>query len=144
MSEQFIGPRKVDSVIESKEKTPKGAEMVSVLFEGGYVELMPKKNFDLLVKSEASDYNDLIKIKLQPALEEVLNVILEYNLDMQEAKIMLKSVGDEINNNFNRAINFKFTGDDAKFIPGIDPMENIPFLEAYKILQQIPKKDGSK
>ena len=68
MSEQFIGPRKVDSVIESKEKTPKGAEMVSVLFEGGYVELMPKKNFDLLVKSEASDYNDLIKIKLQPAL----------------------------------------------------------------------------
>ena len=139
---QFIGPRQVSSVVTSKHTTPKGEEIVTILYEGGHTETMPKRTFDIVVTTEATDWNALQRRKHLPIVQDILDIVMEYDVKADEIDALLRSVGIEVDNAFNRAVSYLWTGDDSYFTPGINPMMERTLLEAVSITKDVGKKDS--
>lgn len=62
MIKQFIGDNEVIGIVEIDRKTPSGAAMISVMYEGGIAEEMPQRRFDLLKTEKKTDASAVIKI----------------------------------------------------------------------------------
>lgn len=137
---QFIGPRKVESVIVLETKTPKGEAMIEVTYAGEFKETMSQKLFDASTTSEASDYTNLRDKRVRIISPEIVAILQEYDIRVCDVDSILRMAATEVDNRFNRAVGFLWTGDDSTFVPGMNPIVERSILEAEAILAKIPAK----
>jgi hypothetical protein len=141
--EKFIGPRKIELIAETEFKTHGGKDVVKVMYDGGFSEIMPKSECEFLQEDKATDYNQLRKKKMGRILEEVLTVIAEHDLKAADIEALKAGIENELYNSFNRATHFLWTKDDKSFIPGNNVVLERSLLEADLVLKTINKKDES-
>jgi len=135
---KFYGPRKIKAVSASDyADTPSGFKVVRVDYEGGYYEFIPTVSLELVATDEAKDFNYVRDTKFRTMLVKVLTVIADYDLQFFELDAFMSSVLKSLQDSFNRAMNWKWNKDDAKFIPGEDPVQFFSVLQANNVLKEV-------
>lgn len=89
MSDKFVGPKKVGTVIVDSLKTFGGNEVVIVHYENGDKEMMPKATFELVSTDIASDYTSVRAKKfaqLRLVLSPILAECFSHNGESEEVK----------------------------------------------------------
>lgn len=104
---------------------------------GGYIA-------SLIEKDEVIAKENRIKF-----LQNALILVAEYSIKQRDIDVLFEkmagfitketfnAIGNSINENYNRVTNFVWTGDDTKFIPGTNPLDEVTFLEAKVFLEKI-------
>ena len=136
---QYIGVNKIIGVTVLEDvKTPGGAEMVKVFYENNsFSEIMPKKSFEILVSDAIEDTTISTDKKIKAMTFEILQIVGEYDINVNEINILIREIGNQIALNIDRAMNYLWTKDDSTFIPGINPAGKNTLLEAKTILNSI-------
>lgn len=137
MNDTYFGPRKIDYVTDFEDGT------VEMTFTNGEKEIVPRKTFAISITQEAKDYNYLQEVKMKPMLEEIMTIVLAYDLKYYEVNNLLAQIGTNIKERYSRAINYLWTGDDSKYTVGLDATDFLSVLEAEKVIKTIPVKDES-
>lgn len=133
----YIGSDKVSIVAESDQKTPMGSDIVEVTFENGTKATMPKKTYELTVTDVPSDASIVRRTKFNQLVPGIKALICEYDITVAEIQPLLQELAAGIDNNFARATNFAWTGDDSQFIPNTNPLYNRSLLEADALIRSI-------
>jgi len=130
----FYGPLQVEFA------TDIDGNMVEIQCVGGQKEVVTKKTFALSITQDKKDYNYLQEVKIKAIMEEIMAVILSYDVKMYEVNALLSAIGKNIKERYTRAINYLWTGDDKNHVAGSDPTDYFSVLEAEKIITKIPPK----
>lgn len=88
--------------------------------------------------------------KRKEILTEMISLACEYDLSITEIEGVLNilnnesnnlfsALGYQIDNAYDRAINFLWSGDDKTFIPGYDQSKDLTLVQAKQVLDSIPK-----
>jgi len=145
VADRFIGPRKIEMVsVREGVLTPGGAEVVDVVYDGGFREVMPKVSFENLVTPQPTDYTKLSERRIMAVLKELVKVCAEHDLRGGEIESLKNSLANNLFHAINRVTHFLWTGDDASFVPGFNSVMDRSLLEADLILRKIPKADDAK
>lgn len=145
IEQKYIGSNKVIGIVKEEGKTPLGSEIVKVLLEGKEVSIiMSKPAFDALATDRAVDPNFFQELKFNIIIPKLRFIIAEYYIQAYEIVALLGKTGNSLSDDYERAANFLWTGDDAKWTPGMPFTNFLTVLEADKILKTIPLKDDSK
>lgn len=143
--EVYIGPLKISSVVTAdKLSTPLGGKILFVVYENGLQETIPQKTFDLIVSDKPSDWNDLQKRRFRPIIQDILGVLMEYDIKVDDSGALFVATVKELDNAVNRAVNLLWTGDDSLFVPGVNPMNERTLLESVQVVKNHAKKNESK
>jgi hypothetical protein len=113
-----------------KEIYPIMGEYVSFL--GAEESVRAEKKTEMLQKCLAAISEiDMTDAEMEPFFNQV---IVEFNM-------IVNAVLYELSATMGRAVNFLWTKDDSKYIPGSNPMDDRTFLESKKITDSIPKTE---
>lgn len=104
---------------------------------GGYISSLNEKD-ETVAKENRTKF-----------LQGALILVAEYSIKQRDIDVLFEkmaglitketfnAIGNSINENYNRVTNFVWTGDDRKFIPGTNPLDEVTFLEAKVFLEKI-------
>ena len=151
MQEQikYVGPNEITGVVILDEKTPKGGEMVKVLYKDERLpsETMPKTAFEVLVSDEPRDWNHVRETRYKKLILEITELFLEHGVLYSDNSHVLDTVKKKVEAAYDRATNYLWTKDDPQFVPGYHPLAFRSILDADKILRSIkdePKPEEPK
>jgi len=109
-----------------KETFPIVAELVAVLGED-----------DVTIESKKTE----VKQKILTLLSDIDVSDIEIDRYLNDMQAMLATVPQAVeyewNNTFGRVVNFLWTKDDSRFIPGTNVLSDRTFLEAKKVIDSI-------
>lgn len=135
----FIGPRKVAEVKTEEFKTHGGHETVTVVYEGGFSEFMPKRSFEALATPEPTDFTNLGKRKIKIISLEMLAVLAEHDVKGSEIETITNALSNELFNAWNKATHLLWTkGDSNSFTPGSNSVLERSLLEADRVIKSYP------
>lgn len=95
-TQKFVGPRAVSQVVIDEMKTYGGNEIVNVHYDGGHVELMSKRTFELVATEEAKDFNYVRETKfaeLKKSLYPIVARIIARMGESEEVKGQVRTTG---------------------------------------------------
>lgn len=143
---RFIGPNKVVGVVILEEKTPKGKNLVKVMYESNSVpaEVMPMVTFETLVSEQPKDWNWVRDQRYAELLKEIAGLCLEYDVVFSDIGALCQAIKNKLEASFDRATNYLWTKDDAQFIPGFPALAFRSLLQADAILKEIKTNDQPK
>lgn len=139
----YLGPSEVDKLEILDHKTPAGKEIVRVLFKSkdAFSEEMPLSVFNLCKTIAPIDYNTLRERQHEALIVLLTELMLEYGVKKGNVGYVLTSLKDKLATVFDRSLQFLTTGDDLRFVPGMDPLTDFTLLQAEATLRRI-QKDG--
>lgn len=141
---QYIGKNKVIGITNLDSKSPKGQTMVEIILDGNKNMITSKKVFDIIVTDKEIDDTELRERKIQPLLEEISGVIMEYDISHGDIRHLTERMANRLLFIFDKVNNLLWTGKDANFVPGYDPMQDRTLLEANKIFNELNERKESK
>ena len=141
---KFIASDEIVTISQSEQKTPQGGDMIEVEFKNGRTCSYPVKTIPYLVTDKSTDYNSLQDRKFEPIIRELVDVLFEYDVKLGEFQALLQAVGKRVDDHLNRAMHYMWTKNDETFTAGFDPMYDVSFLMADKVVRSIPKKEKEK
>lgn len=133
----YIGSNEVFGISKEEFVTPRGSEVVRVSYKDGRTEMMPKLAFDKLATTTVSDATNLRDRKFNIVIPQILELMAEYDFSSQDTGILFMRCIDSLEENFDRALNMKWTGNDKLWIPGAKSRERFTLLECDQILKSI-------
>lgn len=85
-------------------------------------------------------------------IKEMISLACEYDLSITEiegvlntlnteANNLFSALGYQIDNAYDRATNYLWSGDDKTFIPGYDQSKDLTLVQAKMVLDSIPKEE---
>lgn len=144
---EFIGPRKVTHAVVEEFKTHGGNETVTVHYDGGHTEFMPKSEYEALLTEGPTDFTTLGKMKQKMILIELLAVLAEHHFTGEEIEPITIALQNELYNSFNKATHILWTGSANSFTPGGNSVMERSLLEADRVIRGsvvvAPTKDES-
>lgn len=136
---KFIGPDEIVATTVLEHVTPSGKAIIEVEFKTGKTRLYPEPILELIMTDEVSDCNSVSEKKLTPALQRVMEVLTEHNIEYGEIELFTKQLVTNLDNNFNRALSYLWYGNDKEFTVNAEPMWYVSVIMADRILQGINK-----
>lgn len=140
----YWGPNKILGVSKSDKKTPGGEEIVVLHLDDKYSQTLevPAKSFKEFSTDKLVDASNFREKRNEKMAQEIVALIMEYDIKSSDIISLLNHVGTKLQNGFERASNWLWTGDDKTWIPGMSFMDNRTILEADNILKQVPNDRG--
>ncbi len=108
-----------------------------------YQLVVPKIVFEAVVTEEKSDWNHVFTTKLTAASKDVIEVLMKHGITGGEIKTFLEKVARDYFNIIDRAINYQFTGNDKRFVPGGDVYYDFDLNRAHEITKHLDGKDNT-
>jgi len=139
MENKYLGPHKVSAAIIESYKTPKGNEIVKVIYEAPNLppETMPKADFERLTKDVPTDFTALREARYKDVIQELKAVLLEHDLKFSDLGYVGKRLVNDVEDAFERASSFLWTGNDKEWISGVSFLSDRTLLQADQILSKI-------
>lgn len=143
MQDKYIGPNKIVGATELDWKTPGGDEVVKIMFENSDLTpaIFPKKVFERLVQDVPMDYTSFREFRYRHFLETLSACFLEENVTFGDIPYLLKELSNKLSAGVDRGTSFLWFGEDKRWIPGMEVLGDVTFLEIEKVLKTIPQKD---
>lgn len=135
---KFIGPDKIEEVLFTEQRTPNGGVVFELRLSNGTTVIMPEKGLVAVVSDEAKDHNHVRDARVNMMVPEIVKIIEEYDLPVTQVVHLLQSIGSAIDNRFARAMNWMWTRNDKRFVPGFSPENDATVLMAERVIGQIP------
>lgn len=102
---KFIGSEEVEDVKVSGEHTPRGSDILRVVFKGGRQELIPAVMFEAIATQEAVDDTKLRDARVLAIAKEVIEVFAEYDIKFNEIESLQQVIKSTQEENYVRAQN---------------------------------------
>ena len=139
---KYLGSSKVLGIVIQEGRSPLDSEIVKVMFEGDqHSMIMSKTAFDAFATDRAIDANLLQELKFAIVIPKIRALLSEYFIQAFELTALFNKSGHSIADDFDRAANFLWTGEDQRWIPGMAFNSFLSVLEADQVLKKIPAKD---
>jgi len=107
MKKQFIGPKEVLGVAKTEKKITVNeielGDLIEIQYVDGTKELMSQIMFDAVVKEEATDLTTLRQNRMFPVVNDLLTVMLKWNVKINELEFLFALTTASINDNLNKA-----------------------------------------
>ena len=104
MKTQFIGKKKIVKTKLTEEKTPKGGDIIEVVYEDFTIEHLSKIMFEKCVSYESCDETILRDKRIFPVVEDVLSILCEWGIKVGELQYMSALLNRSLDNNSNQAL----------------------------------------
>ena len=104
MPDQYIGEKKVANIIDSGTKTHGGVSVVAVLYEDGTKEMISSLMMDKIVSETSCDLTELREKRLNPVVEQVLNVLRDWVVKFNELQYMSMLLNQSLEFNQKEAL----------------------------------------
>lgn len=98
---------------------------------------------DLTIEEKAAKRKDILTEMISLACEYDLTITeIEgvLNILNNESNNLFSALGYQIDNAYDRAANFLWSGDDKTFIPGYDQSKDLTLIQAKQVLDSIPQE----
>lgn len=141
---KYIGPREVIGAQVMEYKTPKGGDVVKVIYANADLafEIMPLETFKATVSDVPQTWNWLREKRTERLIDALAAECLEHDVTYADIAYLGRELEQKLKIAFNRATNFLWTKDDRQFIAGAEsPLFNHSLLEAEQVLKGIPKHE---
>lgn len=138
---KFYGPEKVTGFEATGGATLTGDVVFEITTEQGRKYLVPKKSL-VIISDEKKDWNYIRDTKVSLMVPELVRVVSDYDLPSSQITYMAAIFGQQLSNHLDRAHNYLWFGDDSRFVPGFDPLNDITLLMADRINATIPSREG--
>lgn len=135
--DRYIGPFKVIGITKLDVKTPRGSEVVKVLYENRPAEIMPLASFELVVTPEPTDLTNLQRRRFDVLIPKIVEELAEMDVRMFELPGLLNKVHETVTDHFERASSYLWTGDDRNWTHGMNFMNNRTIIETHKVLLEM-------
>lgn len=132
---KFIGPNKIKELVLMEQKTPLGNKVYSVVYEGGFEELVTSSTLELCASDSLSDFTVAQQIKLNALVKKIIELIAEYDIRLYEMEMVSKLLNDSIAKSTDKALSYKWYGSLKQHIDGKDPISFFSILEVDGILK---------
>jgi len=139
---KYFGPNLILGTEEATFKTPMGKDVVKVKFEDTNmpdINIPVKALENFVTDTKELDYTQLREKQTLIIANEIIAMILEYDVKSIDLSHLLSFTGDKCQDALERASNLLWTGDDKQWIPGMSFMNERTLLEAEQILKGIEK-----
>jgi len=100
---QYLGPKEVLAVVKLDNKTPLGNELVEVCYKDGTKEILSKLILEASITNKPTDLTTLRNLRIFPVVKELLNVLLKWNVKINEVEFIVEIVKASINDNMDKA-----------------------------------------
>ena len=139
MKDQYIGPSKVIGVEELSCGNDTTGPLVKVFYDNEVkkFEIMPKLQFDLTISEEKYDFNELRQRRTDELIRGIQGLCMKYGLNYCDLGYVMQKTAEFLEDGFERATSFLWTGDDSKWIKGVSYAADKSFIEAELILNKI-------
>lgn len=137
VDEQYLGPFKVVGIVKMDVKTPLGGDVIEVLYENRPKEIVPLKAFELLVSPVPVDLTTLQRRRFDYLIPKLIEQIAEVDVRMSERVSLFGRLNETIEDHFERASNYLWTGDDRNWAKGVNFMNNRTLIETHKTLLEM-------
>lgn len=137
---KYVGPDKIVSIEVSDFTTPLGSAVFEVVFESGLKTIFPEKALVAVSTEEAKDHTFVRDRRFTVMMPDLINLVKEYDVPGTQVNNMLQVLAQNIDNEFGRALNYFWTNDDSRFVPGYSPMNDATLLMASQVISVIPNK----
>ena len=134
---KFIGPDEIVSVTLLDIKTPKMGEVYEIGFSNERRHIFSKTTLNLVVTETISDLNEVQEKKMIPMLNEIMDIISEYDLTTKEVSTLSQKLSAILTDTFDRTTSFLWFKDKKEHVIGFDPLMNVSILMTRNIM-----KDG--
>ena len=142
----YWGLSKSVGVSKSGEKTQEGAELLVLHLDDRktQTQLVPEKSFKAFATDKPIDHTQFRDKRNEIIAQDIVRLIMEYDIKSADIISLFNHVGTKMQNAFEHASNWLWTGDVKQWIPGFSFMDNRTLLEAERVLKQIPSNEGDK
>lgn len=138
---KYIGPNKIISVV-------KLSEGENAVYQFTVERVMNNKSFFLKkylqerglqvgVSDVSRDYTQDFEERANAMSDEMIDIAAKYNLDYTEVDLLWNTLKAKMLFHFDRAVSFSLYGDDARFAPGWNPLNDLSLVQAEYINAQI-------
>lgn len=134
---QFYGPEEIVTQVEVDGVVTLTLKSSESATGEQYEMVVPKSVFEMVVTGEKKDWNYVHGLKLTAASKEVIEVLMKHNITGGEVKTLLQKVGLDYFIILDRAINYQFTGNDKRFVPGGDVYYDFTLARAHEITKHL-------
>ena len=99
-TKKYIGNKEVDShqIISQS-----GKDLIEVTFKDGSKDIFSPAMFDKIVTDHAVDATELRDLRIFPVIEEMLHVLLKWNIKVSEIDYIGSLIAGSLNENFKKA-----------------------------------------
>lgn len=104
MPDKFIGEKKVANIIDSETKTYGGIPVVMALYEDGTKELFSSLMIEKIVSETSCDLTALREKRLNPVVEQVLNLLRDWGVKFNELPFMSMLLNQSLDFNQREAL----------------------------------------
>lgn len=143
---RYIGPREVGGLQVLDYKTPKGKEVVKILYVESDVpfEIMPVTTFQSVVSEKPEDWNYVREKRNEQLMQEIVAICLEHDVVFGDLAFLGRTIENRLKAAFARATNYLWTKDDSQWIPGRESALDLrSLLECEQVLRSIKKDDAT-
>jgi len=144
---QYLGPNKIVDIAVLSEEVPMTLELKvekhvnnKTIFEK---HVLSEDAVAVYVTPESSDYTKLFEAKVDVIVPLMVAILAKYSIDFTEIDLIADKFKQQVKLHFNRATSLAFTGDDSRFIPGWDPMNDVSFAQAMFMISKAAPKDDA-
>lgn len=137
---KYIGSDEIVSINLVDFKTPKGSEIYEVTFKTGRSHIFSEKALGLIVTDELSDATTVQDKKFKPMVDEIVEIISEYDVNLGEIEMMFKQIAGKFDLEFNKAMSFLWFKNSKEFVEGFSPTHFASLLMAKGINKDIPNE----
>jgi hypothetical protein len=142
-TEKYLGPIKVISVNLTGRQTPSGKEIVEVVLENQPTVTYTKDVFEEVATDTPIDFTLLRERTHQKTINDLTAILLERGIMYGDLKYVCQKLAEKVEDAYDRATNFLWTGRDKDWVPGVHNMNDRSILECEAILKKIaPEKSN--
>lgn len=135
---KFFGPRKIESLKEiAGYKTAGGVRAFTVTYDGGFIETLTELSLAAATTDEAKDFNFIQDRRFEGMVPKVLSIMNDYDLPAYQLNAFFQKCLGSLQANFDRALQYKWTGDDSRYVPGSNPTDDVTLVETDIVLKKI-------
>lgn len=137
---KYIGPDKIVGISVLEFTTPLGSAVFEVELESGQRNIYPEKALVAISTEEVKDHNFIRDRRIALMIGPIVDILKEYDLPAAQFGYALQCVAGSINNEFDRALNYLWTKDDSRYVPGFESANDATLLMAGRVISVIPAK----
>lgn len=130
--DEYIGKKKIKSIIVANEKTQGGQDVVLIEYEDGLMERIPTVMFDEIVSDEPCGLDELRDKRIRPVVSLILTLLQEWGIKLSELGYLSALLNQSLDFNRDSALRKLW----SKYMPEPLAPDEVDLLTVNRVLRE--------
>lgn len=145
LEDVYVGKNLVTKKEETDMTSPTGNDVMRVHFQdkNEAPELMTQKVFEAVSSEEEKDATFVRNQRFRAVTKAITDLITEWNIKYGDITGLFQKLGEQLDNRYQRALNYLWKGNDDYWTAGVSPSEDVQTMEIQSVLDDLEDNDES-